>query len=127
MSILPKHPLTRIAALLWLSACVAFLILTLLQKGLYENERSALARLVLVYFLGFPCGHVALLIVNKIKIALYASAAFSPSILSECVFLWTLTTVLGYVQWFILLPWLSQKCLQLSRALFNRRNTQPLK
>jgi hypothetical protein len=102
---------------------VALFIMTLLQRGLYADDRSALATLVPVYFLSFPCGHLALMAVNKIKLALYWSAEFSPGILAEGVFLWTFTVVLGYAQWFILLPWLSRKCLQLSRTLFNRRNT----
>ncbi|MEQ1775880.1 MAG: hypothetical protein ABL891_19050 [Burkholderiales bacterium] len=119
MTLLPKHPITRVVAILWLSVCLAVLALALLQNSLYAEERSALAMLVPVYFLGFPCGHIALLAVNKIKLALYLSAGFSPSVLSECVFLWTFTIVLGYVQWFIVLPALSRKCWRLSRALFN--------
>ena len=123
MAFLPRHPVTRIAAIAWLSVCLAFLAMTLLQHSLYANERSALAVMVPVYFFSFPVGHIALTIISKIKLALYLSAEFSPSILSEGVFLWTLSVVLGYVQWFVMLPWLTRKCWQLSGALFRSRRT----
>jgi hypothetical protein len=124
MALLPNHTVTRLTAILWLLTCLAFLAMTLLQHNLYADERSALAVMVPVYFFSFPSGHIALTIISKIKLALYLSAGFSPSILSECVFLWTLSVVLGYLQWFILLPWITRKCWQLSGALFRPRHPQ---
>jgi hypothetical protein len=123
MTLLPQHPASRIAAALWLLACLALLAMTLLQHDLYANERSALAMMVPIYFLGFPSAHIALLIIARIKLALYMNAGFEPAILFECLSLWTLTVVLGYVQWFVLLPWLARKCRQFSGMLFeqNRR------
>ena len=99
-------------------------MLTLLQTNLYANERSALAVMVPLYFLGFPSGHIALVAINKIKLALYLNNGFEPSILSECLYLWAFTVILGYAQWFIVLPWLSRKCWQLCGVLFNRRGSR---
>lgn len=127
MTLLPRHPVTRIAAKLWLLTCLAFLVMTLLQHSLYANERSALAVMVPVYFISFPFGHIALIAISKIKLALYLSNEFSPSILSEGVFLWTFTTLLGYLQWFVLLPWLSRKCWQFSAVLFRQRGTRKIR
>lgn len=124
MTLFPRHPLSRVAAALWLFACLALLVLTLLQTNLHANERSALAIMVPLYFLGFPSGHIALVAINKIKLALYLNAGFEPSILSECLYLWTFTVILGYAQWFIVLPWLSRKCWQLCGALFNRSDSR---
>ena len=109
MTLFPKHPLSRCAAALWLLACLTFLLLTLLQ-------RDALAMLVPVYFLAFPSGHIAVLAISKIKLTLYLNSGFEPSVLSECIYLWTFMVVLGYVQWRLLLPWVSRGWLQ-------RRNT----
>ncbi len=122
MSLLPKHPASRIAALLWLLACVAFLMWTLLKPDIYVEERSALSRLVPVYFLGFPSAHIAVVAIGKIKLALYLNARFEPSILSECLSLWTTMVVLGYFQWFILLPWLARKLWRTCNTFFNRND-----
>lgn len=126
MTLLPRHRITRFIAILWLLVCLAFLALTLLQNNLYANERSALAVMVPVYFLSFPGGQIALIAISKIKLALYFSAGFSPSILSEGVFLWTFTVVLGYLQWFVLLPWVSRICWRLSTALFRSQRVRPV-
>ena len=120
MTLFPRHRHMRFAALAWLATCVVFLSITLLRSDPQAEDRSALATLVPVYFLGFPCSHLALLAINKVKLALYLEAEFVPGIWSEGLLLWTLTTVAGYFQWFILLPWLSRRCLQLSRVLFGR-------
>ena len=117
MTLLPKHPIARVAALLWLLACLIFLLLALLQPKMYADERSALAMLVPVYFLAFPTGHVALLAVNKLKLHWYLSTGFSPDIPTECILLWTFIVLLGYLQWFVLLPWLARISLRCIRAI----------
>lgn len=120
MTFIPRHRASRVLAALWLLACVAVLLLTLLKHELYANQRSALTQLVTVYFLGFPSTHIAVLASAKIKLDWYLHARFEPSILSECVFLWTLMVALGYVQWFVVLPWISRKCWGLCNALLYR-------
>ena len=122
ITLMPKHRITRLVALAWLFACLTFLILTLLQSDLYADERSALAQLVPVYFLNFPSGHLAPVAVSKIKLALYLHDGYTPSVLSESIFLWLFSMVAGYVQWFMLLPWISRSCLRVSRLLFDRQN-----
>ena len=121
MTLLPQHPASRIAATLWLAACVVFLLVTLQSMDTYTEERSALSRLVPVYFLGFPSAHIAVVTVGKIKLALYLNAQFEPGILAECVSLWTMMLVLGYFQWFILLPWLVRKLWHACNMIFNRK------
>ena len=121
MSLVPRHAATRVLAALWLLACLAVLLLTLLKHELYANQRSALTQLVTVYFLGFPSTHIGVVASAKIKLDWYLHARFEPSILSEAVFLWTLMVALGYAQWFVVLPWISRKCWALCNALFCRR------
>src|SRR5882672_10812752 len=121
MTLFPRHPLSRIVAVLWALACLAIFAAALLRPDLYANQRTALAGLVPVYFLSFPLGHAAVMACIRLKLALYLEFDFVPGILSECVFLWCCMTVLGYVQWFVLLPWLTRRCWRLSAMLFNRR------
>ncbi len=96
------------------------MVIALLQRDLYVNERGALAIMVLTYFLGFPSTHIAVVAIAKIKLVLYLKFGFEPDILAECLSLWVLSVVLGYAQWFVLLPWLIRKCWQLCGMLFNR-------
>jgi hypothetical protein len=120
MTLLPQHRVSRIAAVLWLLICAATLAVLLLQPGISANERPALTVLVPLYFFSFPLGHAGLMAGIEIKLALYLNGTPAPSILAEGLFLWTSFAVLGYTQWFLLLPWLSRRCQQLFNRLFNR-------
>ena len=124
MTLLPRHPASRVAAKLWLLACLLFLLLTLSQGGLYANQRNAMALMVPVYFFAFPSAHIAVVAISKIKLALYLNSGFEASILSECLYLWTFMVVLGYLQWFVFLPWLARRCWQLCALLVNRRTVR---
>lgn len=121
MTLLPRHKFSRIAAALWLLASIAFLLLTLAQPDLYDNNHTARSVLVALYFLAFPLGHLAVIAASKIKLWLYLSFNYSPDILPECLFLWTLMTLLGYLQWFVLLPWLSRLCWKCCVALSGKQ------
>lgn len=121
MTLFPRHPVVRTVAAIWLLASIALITVTLLRPEIQSNDRAALSTLVPLYFLSLPLGHVGLMAVNKTKLALYLDPGnFIPGIVDEGLALWAALTVLGYVQWFILLPWVSRKCLQLSRFLSNR-------
>lgn len=111
------------AAALWFVACLLVLLLTLPGLDAHTDTRSALARLLAVYFLGFPSTHLAFVVVSKLKLALYLGSGFEPSLLSECLFTWTLMVVLGYAQWFIALPWLSRLCRRCCMANDKSRRT----
>ncbi len=122
MTFLPQHRLSRIAAALWLLACVALLLVALFKQEPHADERNALTHLVPVYFLGFPSSHLAVVAASKIKLALYFRGEVAPSLFSECISLWIGMVTLGYVQWFILLPWVSGRCWQACNTLFNRND-----
>jgi hypothetical protein len=107
VTLLPRHRAVRIVAAVWLLAAVAMLVVTLLRPELQTDERRALSSLVPLYFMSFPLGHAGLAAVIKLKIELYVANEFVPGIFPEGVWLWTLLTVLGYVQWFLLPPLIS--------------------
>jgi hypothetical protein len=104
MGAFPRHPLMRVLATLWLLAAVAMLAITLLRPEIGPNDRAALSTLVPLYFLSLPSGHLAVLALSKLKIDLYVGSGEVLSIFSEGLALWSALTVLGYLQWFVLLP-----------------------
>jgi hypothetical protein len=120
VTFVPRHHLTRVAAALWLLASLVLLIVTLLRPDVHGSDRAALAYLTPLYWLSFPLGHLGVLAGIQLRLELYLVLDFVPSILAEGLFLWSALTVVGYIQWFVLLPWIADGCRQLSRFLFNR-------
>ena len=118
--LIPQHPVLRVAATAWLLAAVVMLLVTLLRPEIALNERAALSSLVPLYFLCFPLGHLGVMALGKLKVGLYVSFNIVPGIFSEGLLLWTLLVILGYAQWFVLLPWLARKSRKLTDFLFNR-------
>jgi hypothetical protein len=118
--LLPRHPVLRIVATLWLLAAVVLLLVTLLRPELQANDRAALSGLVPLYFLSLPLGHLGVLALGGLKVDLYVSSQYVPGLFAEGLALWTLLVVLGYVQWFVLLPWVAGKCRRLADFLFKQ-------
>ena len=120
MTFFPRHPVMRLVATAWLLASVVMLTFTLLRPDISGNDRSALVYLTPLYWLSLPLGHVGVIAGIELRLRLYLNFNFVPSILSEGLYLWTALTMLGYLQWFVLLPLVAQKCRQLSDFLFKR-------
>jgi len=120
MTLVPRHPVLRIVATAWLIASAVLLVVTLLRPEVGLNDRAALSGLVPLYFISFPLGHLGLLALGKLKLELYVTSQFVPSIFSEGLMLWAALTALGYLQWFVLLPWVSRLCLRLAGFLSKR-------
>lgn len=109
-------------AMAWLLACGATLIVMLTRVTLHDGDRSALAALVPLYWLSLPLGHAGMLMVIQIRTGLYLSGAM-PGLLAEGLMSWLFLAVLGYAQWFLLLPLVARKCQQLLQFIFNRDAT----
>lgn len=120
MTLFPRHRVLRPVATAWLLAAVVMLVVTLLRPDVYGSDRAALVYLTPLYWLSFPLGHLGVMAGMRLRLELYLSYNVVPSIFSEGLFLWSALTVLGYSQWFVLLPWIAGGCRQLSRFLFNR-------
>jgi len=125
LTFFPRHPVLRIVATVWLLASVVMLTATLLRPELYGNDRAALAWLTPLYWLSFPLGHVGVMAGIWMRVELYVGPHFVPSAFAEGLYLWTVLSVLGYLQWFVLLPWISRKCWQLSRSIFDKGGQAP--
>jgi hypothetical protein len=120
MTLFPRHPAVRITATAWLLASVVLLTLTLLRPDISGNDRSALKLLTPLYWLAFPLGHAGVMAGIELRLRLYLEFNFVPSVLTEGLYLWTTLTLLGYAQWFVLVPLLAQKLWQLSGFLSKR-------
>lgn len=120
MALFPRHPALRIVATLWLLASLVLLVVTLLRPDVHGSDRAALVYLTPLYWLSFPLGHLGVVTGIRLRLELYLSYNIVPSVFAEGLFLWSVLTVLGYSQWFLLLPWVAQGCRRLSRFLFNR-------
>jgi len=118
--LLPRHPLIRVVATAWVLASVVLLLITLLRPDITGNDRSALAYLTPLYWLSLPLGHVGVIAGIRIRLELYLDYNFVPSILAQGLYLWTVLTALGYLQWFVLLPVLAEKTRRLADFLSRR-------
>ena len=85
------------------------------------SSRSALVYLTPLYWLAIPLGHVGVMAGIELRLRLYLELTFVPSVLAEGLYLWAVLTLLGYAQWFVLVPLLAQKLRQLS-AFLSKRN-----
>jgi hypothetical protein len=120
MTLVPRQPWMRLVATAWLLASFLLLTFTLLRPDISGNDRAALVYLTPLYWLSLPLGHVGVIAGIRIRLELYLELDFVPSILAEGLYLWAALTVLGYLQWFVLLPFLARMCRRLARFLFNR-------
>jgi hypothetical protein len=60
----------------------------------------------------------------ELRLRLYLELNLVPGVLTEGLYLWTVLTLLGYAQWFVLLPLLAQKLRQLSGFLSKRKTAR---
>ena len=124
MTLIPRHPVLRLVATVWLLASVVLLTITLLRPDILGSDRSALVYLTPLYWLSFPLGHLGVMAGIEIRLELYLQFNLVPSILLQGLYLWGVLTALGYLQWFVLLPVLARMCRQLSDFLFRRDPAQ---
>ena len=120
MTLFPQQPVMRLVATAWLLASVVLLTLTLLRPDITGNSRGALVLLTPLYWLAFPLGHLGVMAGIELRLRLYLELNLVPSVLAEGLYLWTALTVLGYAQWFVLVPLLARKLRQVSGFLSKR-------
>jgi hypothetical protein len=120
VTLVPRHPVLRAAAAAWLLVAVVLLVVTLLRPEMQADERTALASLVPLYFLSFPLGHVGVMGLSRLKLELYAGSGYTLGMHEESLLLWIALTMLGWLQWFVLLPWLARMARQATDFLFKR-------
>ena len=88
------------------------------QTRAQAGERSALSTLVPLYFLSFPLGHAGVAVLSWLKVKLYTGSGHVLGMHEEALLLWSALTVLGLLQWFVLLPWVARWSRRLGDFLF---------
>jgi hypothetical protein len=108
----PRTPKGRIVLALWLVACLAVLI-----DGFIERNTSewGMVFFLLMNCLTFPSGYVFSLVFAAVFRFLMANGI---TVLNERGFipiliLWPFFVVVGYLQWFVLIPWLAHRLTRL--------------
>jgi hypothetical protein len=104
MSLAPRHRVARYAAAAWALACAVSLAAFLLFPAA-PGARTALTTLVPLYLAGTPSSHAAMVAVIELRLRIYLDGG-ALGVSAEGLILWSLLAVLGYLQWFVLLPWL---------------------
>jgi hypothetical protein len=97
-----KTILWRVLKTFWLVACVLLLVLTLIYRG-PEYRDAVEAEFLIMMGLSFPSGSLSLVMLKVIEML----KLFEPSGITELqwIFLvWVPLFVLGYLQWFVLVP-----------------------
>jgi hypothetical protein len=108
MKIAPRGILGRVLAVLWLMSCVAVLIFGFTAREVHDMPIAFVLFLVL---LSFPLGAAAVVVLG---VTLGASGITYIPFWSE-VPLWCAAVLIGYWQWFVLVP-------SLARIFLSRRD-----
>ena len=117
MSLVPRHRVGRYAAAAWALACAISLAAFLLLPAV-AGSRTPLTMFVPLYLTGTPSSHAAMLTVNELRLRIYLDGG-TLGLAAEGIMLWTLLTVLGYLQWFVVLPRLVRLTQKLLARWFN--------
>ena len=104
---MPRHRWARYAAAAWALACAASLAAFLLHPALAAGSRAALATLVPLYLAGMPASHAGMAAIIELRLRVYVAGG-ALGVTTEGLALWALLAALGYLQWFVLLPWLAR-------------------
>ena len=102
---LPSSPFGRALALAWLLACAAALLFAYEQRGVHDMP---LALLVFMAARSFPLGLVVLPVVGTIWPTVVSTFGSSYVPFCDELPLWLAAVVVGYWQWFIVIPRLAQ-------------------
>ena len=110
----------RVVAALWLAAALAMLVAMLVRAAGAPGGRAALAVLVPLYFMSLPAGQLGMEAASRLRVYLYTEADYVPTLALEGAVIWIALSVLGFLQWFVVLPWLARRAPQWIRSLFGR-------
>lgn len=97
----------RISLLIWFVACVLVLVFAFVQRKIDDTD---IAFTYFMLYLTFPVGYLLAAIAGFVLFSLHdaygivAPGGFIPNLVA-----WVLFVVVGYLQWFVLLPWLVRR------------------
>ncbi|HUF19736.1 MAG TPA: hypothetical protein VMP00_03180 [Burkholderiales bacterium] len=104
MQLFKHNPFAWILAASWVAACVVVLVYAFVQRGMGEISAAFGYMMVL---LTFPAGLLVFYAVSLTGIPFVIGVGAAPFLSAGgLIAVWLALTVLGFVQWFTLLPWI---------------------
>jgi type VI protein secretion system component VasK len=98
---------------IWCTLCGVVLIFAIIQRDIHDMD---IAYTYFMLFLTFPAG----LIVAAVLAALFTTGLYLPGGLTGAFITWPPFVILGYLQWFVLLPWVVRRLRQTSNRTVER-------
>lgn len=97
----PRSLTGRLVLGMWLAAASGLLAFAYVQRDIHDMP---VAFLWLMIFLTFPLGVIGSVAVGAVSATIFSSLGFGYQPFLEMAAYWCVLVVLGYVQWFILVP-----------------------
>lgn len=103
MALVPKSTVGRALAAIWLLMCIGMLLFAWVQQDIHDMpEAFAWLMIFLTMPIGLPVTAAVGITTSEVSKAL--GIAYQP--FWDLVPMWIAVTLAGYLQWFVLLPWL---------------------
>jgi hypothetical protein len=106
LNFIPKAIKEKSSARAWLLLCVAVLVFGWIQRDIHDMPE---AFIYLMIALTVPIGFLVAITVGTATSYISQALNISYHPFWDLMPFWLSSTVLGYVQWFILVPWLRRK------------------
>ena len=110
----PTSLVGRVLLSVWLLLCVAVLAFAFFQRGVHDMPVAATWFMML---LSAPIGFVAVALAGYGTSLLTEAAGLPYEPFVNFLPLWVVAVCVGYLQWFIVLPWLARKVLRVRSSL----------
>ena len=110
----PKSTIGRIAAVIWLCLCLGVLVFGYLERSL---QGMAVAFTWLMVVLSFPLGIIGVMVAGIGWSSLLQSLGYPYQPFRDELPIWVFAVVIGYCQWFVLLPRFARRLVSLRKHL----------
>jgi hypothetical protein len=110
---IPRSFIGRCLAIIWLLACIALLVSAFKQQHIHDMPEAVIPLLVA---LSFPIGYFVVIVAGLAWAGASATLHLTYHPFRDLIPIWVPVVVLGYLQWFVLVPWLFRKLRKPSQA-----------
>jgi hypothetical protein len=109
----PSSLFGRLSFVVWLTACVALLILGYVQQDIHDMP---VAFILLLIYVTFPAGLLGVTLVGLVWPVITSFLGITYQPFYDILPYWLVAVALGYVQWVIVVPWVIHKVSRASNA-----------
>jgi len=105
-----KAGLARIWKIIWIFLCVVVYLISMIFFDKWPNGEASIFLAITMFVLTFPLGLILFLLVNCVAYVLYTKFGISaPENYFALTVTWIVFVVVGYFQWFVLIPYLKRR------------------